>query len=824
MPGEHYRHIFLAGPTRTQQFTSPRRGGSPSAIPPRDRAVHGEYLRRQLETAWQNCIQRQAVVHVERHGSYIDFMSEPGFELAIKSLENRSHGIRLLNVHKEEGPVEAERTMATVYVPHQERGYFLNKVKQYVEEVTLRNQYKNRKLIESISDIRLSVLESFWRPDERPLIPGDEPAWVEVWLRVDHDNSVDEFRVLLEQGRLVLGEGLLKFPERAIQVVLANRAQLEYLIDASDNIAEFRIAKEVASFFIELENRDQLDRVRELLARSTVDQNSNVAVTILDSGVNSGHLLISPCLEDVDLHTVNFEWGTYDHNGHGTLMAGTVLYGDLLDALSSGAPVDILHRLESVKILPLSPNENSRKLWGYYTSQGISKVRIQAPGRRRILCMAVTSTDDRDRGRPSSWSGEIDRVTSGYSEDQEQQFIIISAGNVEGSENFRAYPGSNLSNEVHDPGQAWNALTVGAYTEKVRITHPTLTNYTPIAPAGGLSPYSTTSNTWPARTWPIKPEILLEGGNIARGPNDSIFDTEDLKLLSTCHNPQVAQFSPFDATSAASAQAAWMAAQVQARYQAAWPETIRGLLVHNARWTDAMKRQFLPDPTKKNYAKLLRICGYGVPSLDRILYCSSNSLTLISQANLQPYDKRNRQLVTKDMHLYRLPWPLDALRDLGGTPVEMRVTLSYFVEPGPGEIGWQDRYRYPSHMLRFAVNGVGEEEAEFVARINKMGREEGEHHGTEGPGDHWKIGEARNVGAIHSDIWEGSAADLATSNLIGIYPAVGWWRERAYLGKWDRHCRYSLIVSITTPVETVDIYTPVAIQVGVAVPIEIVAR
>ena len=206
-----------------------------------------------------------------------------------------------------------------------------------------------------------------------------------------------------------------------------------------------------------------------------------------------------------------------------------------------------------------------------------------------------------------------------------------------------------------------------------------------------------------------------------------MFDTEDLKLLSTCYDPQTAQFSPFEATSAAAAQASWMAAQIQAHYQDAWPETVRGLLVHTATWTDTMRGQFLPDPARKgDYAKLLRICGYGVPSLERALYCAANLLTLVSQAELQPYDKRDGRMVTRDMHLYRLPWPLDALRDLGETQVEMRMTLSYFIEPGPGEIGWRDRYRYPSHALRFAVNGPGEEEDGFVARINALARDDGE--------------------------------------------------------------------------------------------------
>ncbi|MGD0229017.1 MAG: S8 family peptidase [Syntrophorhabdales bacterium] len=821
MPGERYRHIFLTGPTQTQGFTSPRTGGTAPRIPARDRIQHTEHLRREIESVWREFEDRQAVVHVERHGAYIDFVSEPGFELAIQALESLRSGIRLLNVRRE-GTGEHERTLATVYVPHSRRSHFLNKIDAYANEVTQQSGLpKNRKLIESISDIRRSVMESFWRTDERTLIPGEEPRWVEAWLSSDGQEVLDRFQALLEQCRIETAEGVLKFPERAVRIILANRAQLEDLIDRSDDVAEFRLAKEVASFFIELENRDQLERVRELLARTTIDL-GDVSVTILDSGINSGHLLISPALDDGDLHTVNAKWGTHDHGGHGTLMAGTVLYGDLLGALNSGEAVRILHRVESVKILPPGRDQNPPRLWGYLTAQGISRAEIQAPGRKRVICMAVTSTDYRDRGRPSSWSGEIDRVTSG-AEDEARRLFIVSAGNVEND--FGRYPTANLTDEIHDPGQAWNVLTVGAYTEKTRITDPELRGYAPIAPAGGLSPYSTTSGNWERRTWPVKPEILLEGGNVARGPNNSIFDTEDLKLLSTYHDPQTAQFASFEATSAAAAQAAWMAAQIQIQYPEAWPETIRALMVHTAEWTDTMKAQFLPaQPSKGDHARLLRICGYGVPNLNRALFCAANSLTLISQTELQPYDQRDGRRVTRDMHLYILPWPSEVLQELGETEVRMRVTLSYFIEPGPGEIGWQDRYRYPSHALRFAVNGPGEEEGEFVRRINKLARDEGERPETEGPGQRWMIGEARNVGSIHSDIWQGSAADLSASNLVGIYPAVGWWRERHYLGRWNRRCRYSLVVSIESPAQNIDIYTPVAIQIGLTVPIEVPVR
>ena len=59
-------------------------------------------------------------------------------------------------------------------------------------------------------------------------------------------------------------------------------------------------------------------------------------------------------------------------------------------------------------------------------------------------------------------------------------------------------------------------------------------------------------------------------------------------------------------------------------------------------------------------------------------------------------------------------------------PVRLRITLSYFIEPGAGEIGWKDKYRYQSYGLRFDVNNVGENENEFRKRINKAAREENE--------------------------------------------------------------------------------------------------
>ena len=820
MAGLLYQHIFLPGPTSIQDFTNPRRGGSKPGIPGReDRQGHSDHLRKRLDQAWREAREKQAVAHVDRQGVYIEFAGESGFDLAFQSLEAPRSGIRLQNVRKE-GEGDAQHTLATVYIPHAKRSHFLKKIQAYATELTKKNKPKNARLINSISDIRLAVLESFWRPEDQTLIPADVPEWIEAWLSSDQDEVVARFETLSASLDLELRDGVLRFPERSVKLIRANRRQLEELVERSDDIAEFRPAREVATFYIKLENKNQLDLVEKFLDRCSFDDEVDVAVCLLDTGVNNGHPLLQPVLADEDLHTVREDWQTGDHDGHGTLIAGTAAYGDLLVPLGSPNAIRVLHCLESAKIFPPSPEQNPKHLWGHLTLQGISRAEIQAPERRRIVCLAVTAKDDRDRGRPSSWSGAIDEAASGY-EDDIRRLIVVSAGNVDDPDHWRNYPDDNLTNEIHDPGQAWNALTVGAWTDKTNIVDPTLAGYVPIAPAGGLSPYSTTSMTWSARKWPIKPEVVFEGGNVARGPNDSVFDSDDLKLLSTNRDLQVAHFAPFWATSAASGEAARMAAQIRVEYPDIWPETVRALIVHSAEWTEVVKQQFLQNESKQEYARLLRVCGYGIPNLRRALYCASNSLTLISEASLHPFDKRGGRYVTRDMHLYRLPWPAEVLTGLGATPVTMRVTLSYFIEPSPGEIGWENRYRYASHALRFEINGPGESQEEFVSRVNVQARDDGTHPGTTGAGQNWTIGEARNVGSIHSDIWSGRAADLASSNMIAIYPAGGWWRERMNQNRWNKSCRYALIVSIQTPGEEVDIYTPVAIQIGIQSPIVI---
>lgn len=278
-------------------------------------------------------------------------------------------------------------------------------------------------------------------------------------------------------------------------------------------------------------------------------------------------------------------------------------------------------------------------------------------------------------------------------------------------------------------------------------------------------------------------------------------------------------FDSFGDTSAAAALAANMSAGIMAERPELWPETVRGLLVHSAEWTPAMRARFDAAGSQALKMAMLRRYGWGVPDLQRALLSASNDATLMIEDALLPFRKDGSVIKTRDMNLHRLPWPRDELLALGDLDVELRITLSYHIEPNPGERGWTRRHRYASHSLRFAMKRSLETLPSFRQRINRAAEaeEEGNFVGAAG-GDNWMLGQIRDRGSIHSDIWRGSAAALADRDAVGVFPISGWWKEKPALQRWDRAARYALVVSIRAPEADIDIYTAIANRLVVPIP------
>jgi hypothetical protein len=795
-------------------------------------------LRNSLEQAVQEAQQRRAEAGIEVPGAapglYVLFESQPGVPLNLQSLEDARQGIELVAVtHAQSaGPHPRRIDRATVFVPEDRVKHFIQRFEAYSKTTPKkRNERRFENMLDPVAALRLATLRSLWT-DADDVYPSESQAiWWEVWLRRQDGSELSRLMQFAGVKGLEVAPRRLQFDDRIVTLVRASPAELAASVDVLADLAEVRKAKETAADFSGMSPDEQAEWMRELLPRTKRSASEAApAVCILDTGVNGGHPLLEGSLTGDDCHSCDPDWGTHDHHGHGTEMAGLALYGDLVPVLAGSEPVLLRHRLESVKILPPA-GQNPPELYGAITAEATSRVEITAPNRGRCFSMAIAATDERDRGQPTSWSGAVDALAAGrafdlttsnlaYLDDGSEpsrRLFILCAGNVDPSDLTAAHLERSDLDPIHDPGQAWNALTVGAHTDSALIADPAWTSWEPVAGPGDLSPWSTTGVTF-APAWPIKPDVVFEGGNVVKnGRGDIDYRCPDLCLLSTHYRPAEKPFVLSWATSAATAQVARIAAMINAEYSQLWPETVRALVVQSAEWTPRMQAHLRDAGGKRARARLVQRYGFGVPSLERALRSARDSLTLVAQSTIRPFAAGK----LRELQVFELPWPRDVLLSLGATPVRMRVTLSYFIEPNPARRGWQKRHRYASHGLRFDVKGPTESLPEFRKRLNRKALEEDESKPSPaGESSEWYLGEqARHRGSLHSDILECSAADLAERGAIAVYPVTGWWKEQPKRDRSEKGARYALVVSIETPGVETDIWTPVAEQVGIAVEV-----
>lgn len=811
---KYYKNIFLDNTESKYSYTT-KKGGRSFLIPPRNRIEHGNKLLKQLDEAWKVNIDSKAVSISKNHGTYLEFESSPNLELKLSSLDAQQQGIKLLNVRKTMLSSENTITKATVFVPKGKEQYFTKKISEYINDNNKKSGTpKNNNFVASINEVKKALIKSFWCGKESDM-PSNIKKWFEIWISDDSEISEEKFKSTLDELKIEYKSNVLTFPQRKVLLCNVNETDVTNIIEFSDLLAEIRKHSDLASFFIELSNYEQTDWLDDLFSRMSY-RNSKDKVLILDTGVNNGHKLIKPVMRDIDLKAFNSNWGNYDHDGHGTMMTGLSIYGELEEKLSSINKYEVDFGVESFKILP-PKGQNDKNLYGYITIEGISSFILMNPSNRQTICLAVTEEEENTDGTPSSWSAALDETASGAI-DEIKKLILVSAGNSYNDN----YPESNKLATIQSPAQSWNSLTIGGYSDIVDFSVTKYDNCNVVAPKGGLSPYSRTSVMWDNK-WPIKPEILFEGGNKIIDGNKKSYQTFELERLTTNYKPQENQFTNFAGTSCATALATNMAMKLQRMYSDAWPETIRGLMVHSASWTETMKEQFLKGNNKKDYRLLLRTCGYGKPDLDKAIQCSNNSVNLIIQSDLKPFRLDGNRVRTNDMNIHEIPWPKEVLEDLFDKEVKMKVTLSYFVEPSPGNIGWKDKYKYPSCNLRFEVNSGNENKNEFINRISKIISEEEETEvEVKASSIKWVLGpNNRNVGSIHSDTWIGNGAELSMSNYIAIFPSSGWWKERKNMNCYDKHIRYSLIISLETESEEIDLYTSIMAKIKNIIPIEI---
>ena len=834
--GEVFAHLLVRDAARTEDFH--RSGGGDPKVRDVEHRAHGparvDELTRSLEDQDHSRDEAPLTEDELRSLGVIVVLegADPSYPLKVDSLQQLSGHRKtpkrpkwlLLSVTPAS---DGKPERAMVWVSDEYRHRFLQLFEQYASETTEKGNPRNRELVANIARIRHAVLADLWQSDGDPPVHGR--AWWELWLHPT-DDAVDLLRGFTSARRLQLAGRILKLSDRTVAWLHASWDELQPLPFTRVPVAEIR-RPEFVDTIEDLTREDQAELADDLLARVTPSSDPAAPVVChLDTGVRRTHVLLAGSLSASDVHSIVDEFGV-DQQNHGTPMAGLSLYGPLDDLLLGTMRIVLHHRLESVKVLPDTGPGNDPLAYGVAMAQATATPEAVAI-RRRVFSMPVTTEPDRI-GEPTLWSSSLDALAAGVdiarSDDgiellgapdpDAARLFVISAGNVREHQPQTDYRNACDLAAAEDPAQAWNVLTVGAYTELVNVpSDPSFAGWSPVGSAGDISPHSRTSVLFGDRPWPIKPDICMEGGNVLTDGAHDFEPRHPLLSLRTTDNRDDLALGSANATSAATAQAARLAALAYARYPSYWPETVRGLLVHAADWTPAMRAELDGATSKGAKLRLLRRYGWGVPNEGTVLDSTRQAVTTVTQDAFTPFDEQHR---ARHFRLHRLPWPVQTLRDIAAADVTLRVTLSYFIEPTASRRGWRQRYTYPSHGLRFELKLPTETIDAFVARVNREAQleEDGTRRPASSGQDRWLVGpNQRNLGSLHQDLWEGSGAELADAGVIAVYPIGGWWKNNNRKDRISLAVRYALIVSLKTTEQSVDLYTPIAIELRI--PIE----
>lgn len=788
-----------------------------------DRAVHARFLRSEVVRVQQIFDQVVATRRIANlpaeFGLTLNIVSEPDAPLLFERFEPAVSAavdaITVLNVRHENTALGVV-TKAAVFVPFGKLQVLGRKVEEYADP-SRDNRDKdgnvtsprNGALLANISSISVAAFEALWT-DPDPIPDPDSQAWFELWVRREETDWETQFRGEAQRLGIRVPDLKLDFPEHTVFVICATRRLLESSLDLLNTLSEARIARPCSVGLTDLTGIELEEWIDEALDRIQWPDDDAPAVCLIDSGVNRGHPLIEPVLYDDHMETVFSDGDRSDDMEHGTPMAGLAAYGDLRNLMLSTGAWQQLHRLESVKLVRDRTNHHPEN-YGKITLQAISLPDVESPDRPRVFCMAITAPGPNTLGNPTSWSSAIDMAAAGVEEEEQApRVIVLAAGNVRQHPNGFAYPDEILAASVEDPAQAWNAVTVGAVTSRINIEedYPEARACTAIAPSHGLSPFTRTSHSWRS-DWPIGPDVVVEGGNLGRAQDTSCPHFDSLQLLSTAKSFQLRPIIAFNATSAAAAQVARIGARIRALYPAFSAETVRGMLVHSARWPQSLLDREGLDPhaagRTAEVEQLMRSYGFGVVDEGRALGCFRNKATFTMEGTMQPYRGEWNDVKLNECQLVALPWPKELLLANPNVSATLRVTLSYFIEPNPGSRTWEksQKYHYAGCLLRFQPKHTGISDEQFQASLNADIPQQGRAPQTD-PG--WAVGAKRRgkAGSVVHDVWKGTTDQLATMGHIGVYPAKGWWAYRHFKPGHDLHgshlksVNYSLIISLET--------------------------
>lgn len=829
-----YPHLHVRGlGVNSKSFRAPGFGRFKPPPPPENREEHGAKLIGDLKKAADYLqastnAQKGFGVPANRRGMMLAIDGREDALLHVSATaRSASRGLKLLNAQRArrvlDGNEEINTDLATFFVAKNTIASMTNALDRYSawedtnddfkdlvgsidEEEADRRRPTNFWLFETASGIRPATLTDLWTDDIDKFPRRSSAVEWEVWTRRDYTDIFTSAVARLEIRRT---SGLSEFVDTDVTTVISTPEQMQSLMMGTGAIIALRSASSFTSDFMRMAPSVRANTVEAVAARMGRPPAGAPRLALLDTGVNSAHPLLQPALRLSDCHAVRDDLDVIDHSGHGSRMAGVALFKDLGDVANGRGSIDVPIRLESVVVVSPDP---ATALPARDALQSAVSVLEDSHDGARVFCLAQTADGEPETGEPSSTSAVLDQLA--FNDGSATRLFCVATGNVRTGPDERYlasdYDNRNRRHSIQAPAQALNALSVGAMTNKVNDGEQLL------APAGDLAPTSRTAQDWTITSL-TKPDIVMEGGNFKLDEGGVFADPDpDSLILTTSHHAGNRPFAMTGESSAATAQASALAARLLARYPDLRMETLRGMMVHSAEWTSAMMDQLIymrlgSASATDTMATFLSRYGWGVPNEERLFSSSDNEFTMIAEDELQPYElSESGNVRLKQMKYFKLPWPTEVLRDLRQTEVEMKCTLSYFIEPDPYAATRDRLERYPSHRLKFDVKRFGESDRAAQSRFNAMAEDDG----TKGTDDGWLLGSRlSHRGTVHQDIWRGPAFRLATRDGVSVAPIRGWWGDVKQAERYKEKVRFSLIVSVRVPAGRGNIYSAVQARV-----------
>ena len=490
---------------------------------------------------------------------------------------------------------------------------------------------------------------------------------IDVWFNGEKTTALEvegQIRKVLGTGGSKLLGDLFQTPSLLLGRVLVNEFTLNALLDM-DIIAMVELPfGKVSSEPYELLKSDY-----EPVMQDELTDDAPLAA-VLDSGVFTGN----PLLENVVVAEEEFditENTTTDMNGHGTGVAGIVVYGDFDKCLQTNSfkPLvricngKILHDENGDTCFPLDkrPEQIVKEAIEYFhTEFGCRIFNLSVGDRDHLYC----------GGRQFAWAEMLDQLAR-----EKDIVIVISAGNVSNPELKEFTSREQLMEQCRDrlfcqehrlidPATSALGITVGSIT---RFDEPSaIPSRTARISVGKKDYLSVFTRIGKGINKAVKPDLVDYGGNFAvsqmmRGRNQWVIN--DMRLVEpTLNNGNDKIFRGYCGTSFSAPHVTHIAARIERALEKQLHEKpsanlIRAILINSARctedmieWGEKSKDESYVGNSNPKQERRLRLYGFGKAN-DCLLYSDYNRVTLFAEDKLS----------LRSFHLYKIPVPKEFL-------------------------------------------------------------------------------------------------------------------------------------------------------------------